>query len=78
MESLNMKLKTSLVLFVLPLLPLSGIAAEFSIEKSDRAVTVKIDGKLFTEYVLGGEGNKPYFWPIIGPDEKAMTRAHTR
>ncbi len=58
-------------------LPFLGLAdSQFTVEKSDRAVTFKIDGELFTEYVLGGEGNKPYFWPVIGPDGKAMTRAY--
>ncbi len=63
-------------MFVIALLPLSGHAGEFSVEKSERAVTIKLDGKLFTEYVLNGGGNKPYFWPVIGPDGKAMTRAY--
>ena len=47
----------------------------FSVEKTDAGVTVKLDGELFTNYVIG-EANKPYLWPVIGPDGKAMTRAY--
>jgi len=68
--------KSLILLAVGVCLPVFGLAdSQFTVEKSDRAVTFKIDGELFTEYVLGGEGNKPYFWPVIGPDGKAMTRA---
>lgn len=49
--------------------------AEFTVEQDNHGVKIKLDGQLFTEYVLG-ESNKPYFWPIIGPDNKAMTRAY--
>lgn len=49
-------------------------AAEFSVKKHDRGVTVEIDGKLFTEYLIQ-TGPKPILWPIIGPTGVAMTRA---
>ncbi len=52
--------------------PLCG--ATFTVEKTDRGVTVKIDGQLFTEY-LTRSGTKPILWPIIGPTGKPMTRA---
>ncbi|HEY2881475.1 MAG TPA: PmoA family protein [Pirellulales bacterium] len=48
-------------------------AAEFTIEKTDHGAIVKIDGKLFTEY-LDKSGTKPAMWPIIGPTGKPMTR----
>ena len=35
---------------------------------------MKIDGQLFTEYLVDS-GGKPILWPIIGPTGKAMTRA---
>ena len=34
---------------------------------------VKIDGQLFTEYLVKS-GTKPILWPIIGPTGKRMTR----
>ena len=34
---------------------------------------VKIDGQLFTEYLVKS-GTKPILWPIIGPTGKPMTR----
>jgi len=49
-------------------------AAEFTVEKTDRGVTVKLDGQLFTEYVITGA--KPILWPIIGPNGKPITRAY--
>jgi hypothetical protein len=49
-------------------------AATFTAEKTDRGVTVKIDGQLFTEYLVRS-GVKPILWPIIGPTGKPMTRA---
>ncbi len=49
-------------------------AATFTTEKTDRGVTVKIDGRLFTEYLIQS-GVKPILWPIIGPTGKPMTRS---
>ena len=50
-------------------------AAEITAEKSDDGVVVKIDGELFTEYVIDSEG-KPILWPVLGPTGKPMTRAY--
>jgi hypothetical protein len=49
-------------------------SAEVTVEKSSGGAIVKIDGQLFTEYLVDSEG-KPILWPIIGPTGKAMTRA---
>ncbi|MEX2185524.1 MAG: PmoA family protein [Pirellulales bacterium] len=49
-------------------------AAEITVEKSEHGAAVKIDGKLFTEYVTRS-GTKPILWPVIGPTGKAMTRS---
>jgi len=54
---------------------LRGHAAEVTAEQSGQNVIVKIDGKLFTEYVVDN-GPKPILWPIIGPTGKPMTRAY--
>ncbi|MHB1033342.1 MAG: DUF6807 domain-containing protein [Pirellulales bacterium] len=50
-------------------------AAELAVEKSDRGVTVRIDGQLFTEYLIQS-GPKPILWPVIGPTGKPMTRSY--
>jgi hypothetical protein len=50
-------------------------ADEFSVEKNEKGVTVKLDGQLFTEYLISN-GPKPILWPIIGPTGVAMTRAY--
>ena len=59
-------------------LSLTGLsAAGFSIEEEADGIVIKIDGKLFTKYVTGDTAtNKPYFYPVIGPTGKAMTRAY--
>lgn len=52
-------------------------AAEFTIQKEADGVKILIDGKLFTKYITGDkETNKPYFYPVIGPTGKGMTRAY--
>src|SRR4051812_48534206 len=48
-------------------------AADFSVEKTDKGVTVSLDGKPFTAYEIQS-GKKPVLWPIIGPTGKEMTR----
>jgi len=65
------------------LLPLSVVLVfssatargDVSAQRSDRGAVVKIDGKLFTEY-LTKAGQSPSMWPIIGPSGKAMTRSY--
>ncbi|MCB1091281.1 MAG: PmoA family protein [Verrucomicrobiae bacterium] len=65
------------ILAAIGALSLSAIAAEFTVEKEADGVVIKIDGKLFTKYVTGDKvGNKPYFYPVIGPTGKGMTRAY--
>lgn len=52
-------------------------AAEFTIKEEADGVSIMIDGALFTKYITGDKGtNKPYFYPVIGPTGKAMTRAY--
>jgi hypothetical protein len=54
--------------------PRPSAAVEFTVKQHDRGVTVEIDGKLFTEYLIH-TGPKPILWPIIGPTGAKMTRA---
>jgi len=48
-------------------------SAEITCERSAAGVVVKIDGRLFTEY-LTKSGTKPALWPLVGPTGKPMTR----
>ena len=50
-------------------------AEKFTVEQSDDAATVLLDGKLFTRY-LTKSGAKPVLYPVIGPGGAAMTRAY--
>jgi len=52
----------------------SGLCAEVTVEKTDRGAVIKIDGKLFAEYLTDVNGT-PAVWPIIGPTGKPLTRA---
>jgi Methane oxygenase PmoA len=35
---------------------------------------IEINGKLFTEYYFSEEAPRPYYYPVLGPDQLAMTR----
>ena len=50
------------------------MSAEITAARSEKGAIVKIDGKLFAEYVIDS-GGKPIVWPIIGPTGEPMTRA---
>jgi hypothetical protein len=51
------------------------LAKEITAERSPGGVILKINGQLFTEYLVRS-GTKPILWPIIGPSGKPMTRAY--
>lgn len=54
-----------------------SLASELAIEREGDGVVVTIDGELFTKYVTDdARTNKPYFFPVIGPTGKGMTRAY--
>ncbi|TWU49089.1 DUF6807 domain-containing protein [Rubripirellula reticaptiva] len=54
----------------------SAFADGFSISCEESQVAIKYDGKLVTKYhYRDAEARKPYFWPVIGPTGKSMTRA---
>lgn len=50
-----------------------AFSAEITAERSENGAIVKIDGQLFTEYLVKSE-TKPILWPILGPTGKPMTR----
>ena len=49
--------------------------AGISFETHERNVKVKLDQQLLTEYQVG-VGNKPFFFPLIGPTGDSYTRAY--
>jgi len=55
--------------------PPAMLSAEVTAEPNDRGVVIKIDGKLFAEY-LRKAGNGPAIWPLIGPTGKPVTRSY--
>jgi hypothetical protein len=62
------------------LVPVGRSAAEaaeqrFELARTPHGLTVKLDGELFTNYVVD-QANKPYFFPVIGPTGVGMTRAY--
>ena len=52
-----------------------SLAGGFTVEKTKSGVTIKYEGKLFTRYIVG-QSNKPFMWPIIGPNGNEVTRAY--
>ena len=56
--------------------PVSVEAAEdFVVAKNEGGgVTVTLAGQPFATYVID-QGNKPFLWPVFGPDGKPMTRS---
>lgn len=49
-------------------------AARFTITEEADGVTLNLDGKLFTRYLIKS-GRRPVLWPVIGPTGAPMTRA---
>ncbi|TWU18769.1 hypothetical protein Poly21_09350 [Allorhodopirellula heiligendammensis] len=48
----------------------------FSISCEESQVTIEYDGNLVTRYhYRDTDARKPYFWPVLGPKGKSMTRA---
>lgn len=48
----------------------------FAVAEDERGgIVVTLDGKVFTSYVID-QGNKPFVWPVIGPDGVEMTRSY--
>lgn len=55
---------------------LNAVAEGFSISREASQLTINYDGKLVAQYHFRDEdARKPYFWPVIGPKGKSMTRA---
>ncbi|MEZ6109934.1 MAG: PmoA family protein [Pirellulaceae bacterium] len=65
----------AVVALLLALAPFVQAADKFQVERQDDGVTVKLDGKLLTRYLIKS-GHKPILWPVIGPNGEEMTRAY--
>jgi hypothetical protein len=70
-----MNLRSFQFCLALLVFPLVSSAAEFKLTKSDDGVTVEVDGKLMTRYIIKS-GPKPILFPVIGPTGKEMTRGY--
>lgn len=67
------QMKKIITMFAMLLISASCVAQQkVTMEQNGNNVQVKIDGKLFTEYVSGEQ--KPYLYPVIGPNGINMTR----
>ncbi len=50
-------------------------AAEVTVEKTEAGADIKIDGKMFTRYVIKSN-TKPIVYPLMSPDEQMLNRAY--
>jgi hypothetical protein len=70
-----MRITSLLLIGMISLLLFGGVArAEVTAERSERGVVIKVDGELFTEYLMKA-GQSPAMWPVVGPTGKRMTRS---
>src|ERR1051325_2433172 len=49
-------------------------AAGVQITQLTNRLRIEINGQLFTEYYFSQEASKPYYYPVLGPDQLPMTR----
>ncbi len=54
---------------------MSGLCAEYALQKGEDRITVLRDGKMMTA-LLSHSGHKPVLYPVVGPDEVPVTRAY--
>ncbi len=64
-----------LVSLIVSLLGGATQAAEFTVKQDDEGVSILLNGRLFTKYLIKS-GAKPILWPVIGPTEKPITRGY--
>ena len=72
------RIRLTLLLCIIGLsFPQAVYADGFTITCEESQVTIEYDGKLVTQYHFRDkDARKPYFWPVIGPKGKSMTRAY--
>ena len=64
-------------LVLLPVMLPAAISADelFTVTRNETGgVTISVDGQALATYVTD-QGNKPFLWPVLGPDDKPMTRS---
>ncbi len=54
--------------------PVAQNSAGVQITKSEDHLRIEINGQLFTEYWFGDGAARPYYYPVLGPDQLPMTR----
>jgi len=63
------------IVLALSLLAPTTAAERFKLQEAAGGVEVKLDGKLFTRYLMKS-GAKPILWPVLGPTGAEMTRGY--
>jgi hypothetical protein len=71
---MNLK-RVGILALATSLIALTVSHAEVTAERTKQGVAIKIDGKLFTEY-LTRAGHSPAMWPLIGPTGAPVTRSY--
>ena len=64
-------------LVLLPVMLPAAVSADelFTVTRNETGgVTIRVDGQALATYVTD-QGNKPFLWPVLGPDDKPMTRS---
>jgi Family of unknown function (DUF6807) len=51
-----------------------GKAAGVQITQLTNRLRIEINGQLFTEYIFNDGAARPYYYPVLGPDQLPMTR----
>ena len=82
----TLKIQIMMHYFLLPLIAALSLtstsfaqktASSVTLDKGDAAVTINVDGKLFTKYIYADpKRTKPILYPVIGPNEVPMTRRY--
>ncbi|TWU41943.1 DUF6807 domain-containing protein [Novipirellula artificiosorum] len=76
LEHLRQVVFASLAFTLLLGMPCQVRADGFSVSCEESQVTIEYDGNLVTKYhYRDTDARKPFFWPVIGPKGKSMTRA---
>jgi hypothetical protein len=59
-----------------PAAPSPSLAPGVRIDRRGNDLEIRIDGELFTRYDTSTGPNKPYFYPLVGPGDRRLTRRY--